>query len=189
MRAKRILAVAALLLMTAACSGNTAELDAMKAERDALEAQLAAVETQRAAVETRHELSSNTQQQVADIIADPGAFGDKMEVLDALAALATADAVMDDTAFGAVEIRRAWASTIYDTNSTITTWATWLSDDGATGGSMWTWTGTAQNGEPFELIGINIDRYDENGLLSHSVVDWPYPSDTVRSALATGGPD
>jgi hypothetical protein len=189
MRAKRILAVAALLLMTAACSGNTAELDALKAERDALEAQLAAVETQRAAVETRHELSSNTQQQVADIIADPGAFGDKMEVLNALAALATADAVMDDTAFGAVEIRRAWASTIYDTNSTIKTWATWLSDDGATGGSMWTWAGTAQNGEPFELIGINIDRFDENGLLSHSVVDWPYPGDTVRSALATGGPD
>jgi hypothetical protein len=91
--------------------------------------------------------------------------------------------------FGQVPYRQAWANTIFGTNSTIKTWTSWLSEDGASGGSLWTWTGTAMNGEPFELIGINTDRYDENGLLSYALVDWPYPSDTVRSAIAAGGPD
>ena len=72
------------------------------------------------------------------------------------------------------------------TNSTFKTWATWLSEDGATGGSLWTWSGTARNGEPFELIGINMDRYDDNGLVSYILTDWPYPSETVTAAIVTG---
>ena len=96
---------------------------------------------------------------------------------------------MDDTALGSVPIRSAWDNTIFGTDSTIKTWVTWLADDGSSGGSLWTWSGTARNGEPFELIGVNLDDYDENGLLTYSLVDWPYPAETVKGAVATGGPD
>ena len=126
---------------------------------------------------------------IAEIIAEPEAFGDRSEALDKMTALATPEAVMDDTAFGPVPIRDAWDNTVFGTDSTFKTWVTWLADDGSVGGSLWTWTGTANNGEPFELIGINLDDYDENGLMTYSLVDWPYPAETVRAAVATGGPD
>ena len=170
-----------LSLMAAACSSDSAELDEVKAERDALAAELAASEA-------RHDLSLANQQLAAEIIADPEAFGDREEVLDALSALAAPDAVMDDTAFGSVPIREGWDNTIFGTDSTLETWITWLARDGSGGGSVWTWSGTAQNGEPFELIGVNIDDFDDNGLVTYSLVDWPYPGDTVRAAFATGGP-
>ena len=82
---------------------------------------------------------------------------------------------------GSVPIRSAWDNTIFGTDSTIKTWVTWLADDGSSGGSLWTWSGTARNGEPFELIGVNLDDYDENGLLTYSLVDWPYPAETVEA--------
>ena len=31
---------------------------------------------------------------------------------------------------------------------------------------------------------INIDNYDENGLLTRSLVDWPHPAESVRAAIA-----
>jgi hypothetical protein len=193
--------------MAAAC-GSDSELEEVKAERDALAAELAAVESrcgsdseleevkaerdalaaELAAVESRHELSRATQELGAEIIADPESFGDRDEVLDALEATAVPGAVMDDTAFGPVPIRSAWDNTVFGTDSTLRTWVTWLAEDGSSGGSLWTWSGTAWNGEPFELIGVNLDDYDENGLLTYSLVDWPYPADTVTAAVATGGP-
>lgn len=66
----------------------------------------------------------NNQQLTADNVADPAAFGDRDEVLDALGAAATADAVIDDTAFGAMPIRSGWNNTLFGTNSTFKTWAT-----------------------------------------------------------------
>ena len=56
-----------------------------------------------------------------------------------MTAIATPGAVMDDTAFGAVPIRNAWNNTIFGTESTLTTWVTWLAEDGSGGGSLWTW--------------------------------------------------
>ncbi len=184
MRAKVVWVIVLALLWTtvASCSSDSAELDEVTAERDALAAELAAGES-------RHELSLENQQLVAEIIADPEAFGDREAALDALTALATPGTIMDDTAFGPVAIRVAWDNTIFGTDSTIETWATWLAEDGASGGSLWTWSGVADNGEPFELIGVDIDDYDEQGLLTHSLVDYPYPAETVKAALQTGGPD
>ena len=168
-------------LAGAACGGDS-ELEDVKAERDALAAELAAVES-------RYELSRANQELIAEIVAEPEAFGDRSEVLDMLTALTAPGAVMDDTAFGPVPIRSAWDNTIFGTGSTIKTWVTWLADDGSNGGSLWTWSGTADNGEPFELIGVNLDDFDESGLVTYSLVDWPYPAETVRAAVATGGPD
>jgi hypothetical protein len=168
-------------LMVAACGGDS-ELEDVKAERDALAAELAAVES-------RYELSQANQELIAEIIAEPEAFGDRSEALDKMTATAAPGAIMDDTAFGPVPIRTAWDNTIFGTDSTIKTWVTWLADDGSSGGSLWTWSGIASNGEPFELIGVNLDDYDESGLLTYSLVDWPYPAETVKAAVATGGPD
>lgn len=168
--------------LTVAACGDDSELEDVKAERDALAAELASMES-------RYELSRANQEMIAEIIAEPEAFGDRSEALDRMTALATPEAVMDDTAFGPVPIRDAWDNTVFDTDSTIKTWVTWLADDGSSGGSLWTWSGTAGNGEPFELIGINLDDYDENGLVTYSLVDWPYPAETVKAAVATGGPD
>lgn len=176
-----LLSLAASSLTVAACAGDS-ELEDVKAERDALAAELAAVES-------RYEMSRANQEMIAEIIAEPEAFGDRSEALDKMTALATPEAVMDDTAFGPVPIRSAWDNTVFGTDSTIKTWVTWLADDGSSGGSLWTWTGTASNGEPFELIGINLDDYDENGLVTYSLVDWPYPAEAVKAAVATGGPD
>jgi hypothetical protein len=175
-----VLSLAMVSPMLAAC-GDDAELEEVTAERDALAAELAAAES-------RYELSRANQALIAEIIAEPEAFGDPAEALDEMTALAAPDAVMDDTAFGAVPIRAAWDNTIFGTDSTIRTWATWLAEDGSSGGSLWTWSGTARNGEPFELIGVNLDEFDENGLVTYSLVDWPYPAETVKAAVATGGP-
>jgi hypothetical protein len=35
---------------------------------------------------------------------------------------------------------------------------------------------SAWNGEPFELIGVNLDEYDNEGRISYEIVDWPYDS-------------
>jgi methyl-accepting chemotaxis protein len=191
------IAVVAILLFTAAAcsSSDSVELDALASERDALAAERDALAGERdalaaqlAAMETRRELSTANQQLIAEIIADPGAFGDEEEALDAMAALAAPGAVMDDTAFGPVPIRAAWRNTLFGLDAKIESWATWLAEDGSSGGSLWTWSGTARNGEPFSLIGINIDSFDEDGLVTYSLVDWPYPGETVRSAIANGGP-
>ncbi len=53
-------------------------------------------------------------------------------------------------------------------------------------GSLWIWAGTARNGEPFELIGINTDLYDDDGLVTHSLVQWPYKNDYVTGAIMNG---
>jgi len=47
-----------------------------------------------------------------------------------------------------------------------------MCDDGSQAGSLWTWVGEAQSGEPFELIGINLDKLDD--------------ADYVRDSFATG---
>lgn len=71
-------------------------------------------------------------------------------------------------------------------DATISTWVRWAAEDGSSGGSLWIWEGTARNGEHFELVGVNLDTFDENGLMTNSIVDWPYPADYVRQAFAAG---
>lgn len=61
-----------------------------------------------------------------------------------------------------------------------------MADDGATGGSLWTWAGTAANGRPFELIGIDLSTYDDDARVMHITVDWPYSAEEVRQAFAEG---
>jgi hypothetical protein len=104
-----------------------------------------------------------------------------------LVELAVPGAVMDDTAFGPVALRSAWRNTMFGSvDATISTWVRWAAKDGSSGGSLWIWEGTARNGDHFELVGVNLDTFDENGLMTNSIVDWPYPADYVRQAFAAG---
>ena len=157
------------------------QLDEAVNGRDALAAQIAVADV-------RHELTVVNQAALAEIIADPTAYGSEEEALDLLMGYAIDDAVMDDVALGSIGMREAWRETIFWTDSDIETFATWIADDGSNGGSLWVWSGLATNGEPFDLVGVNIDTYNDDGLITYERVVWPYPDAYVQQALENGTP-
>jgi hypothetical protein len=162
-----------------ALADGEAQLVQITAERDSLIADAPASAD-------RYEKSAANTERVAAIIDDPDAFGTKEEVLDELMALATPEAVMDDTAFGAVPIRQAWSNTLWGSDATIKTWVRWMCDDGSQAGSLWSWIGESNSGKPFELIGVNLDEFDDEGRVTYSLVDWAYDSAYVRESVASG---
>lgn len=162
---------------------------------DALEEQLAAVTAERdelaaqvAVQQARHDKAQATQQAVLDIIADPTSFGTEEEVLDLLDQYAVSpNIVYGDEAFGDTTWRTGWQNTLFGSvDADIQTWTRWLSDDGSTGGSLWSWNGTAANGEPFTLSGIVIDQFDDDGLYKGARVYYPMPDEDVLAAFAGG---
>lgn len=186
MRWKLALVVPLLLLPAVGCSGDDdqglqEELEAVTAERDELAAQVAAQQA-------RHDKASATQQAVTDIIADPTAFGTEDEVLDLLDQYAASPQIVyGDEAFGDTTWRTGWRNTLFGSvDADIQTWTRWLSDDGSNGGSLWSWNGTAENGEPFTLSGIVLDQYDENGLVAGLRVYYPMSDGDVLAAFANG---
>ncbi len=149
------------------------KLDAVTAERDALA-------TQAATAAARYDKTKATIDAVTELIADPQAHGTEAEFLDQLMVFFAPDAVMDDAAFGAVPMREAWTNTLFgDADAKIDTWHTWISEDGSSGGSLWTWSGTNAVGRPFELIGISIMSYNDEGLQTYQLVTWPYSDEYV----------
>jgi hypothetical protein len=156
-----------------------AQLAEVSAERDELGYQVSASAS-------RSDKTEATVETLAAIIDDPDSFGTKSEVLDLLMTMATDDAVMDDTAFGDVPMRSAWSNTLWGSSANIETMVTWVCDDGSQAGSLWKWSGEARNGEPFELIGVNLDEYNDEGKVTYSLVDWPYEGSYVRDALSKG---
>jgi len=192
-----VASIAVLVLAVAGCSSsNPIESEgyqALEQELAQAEAQLAEVVAERdtlivgaSAGAARYEKSVANTERVATIIDDPDAVGTRDEVLDELTTLATPEAVMDDTAFGAVPIRQAWSNTLWGSDATIKTWVRWMCDDGSEGGSLWIWAGESQSGEPFELIGVNLDDYDDEGRVTYSLVDWPYDGAYVRESFYSG---
>lgn len=197
---RRLIAVVAVLgLLLVACSSDPTTSE----EYQELEQQLADTEQSLADVtaerdslaatagesSARYEKSLATQEAVDDILNNPESYGSEEEVVELLATYATEDAWMDDDVFGAVPIKNAWYYTLYGgtMDSEIDNYYRWLSDDGSQGGFLWLWHGTNQAGNPFELPGINLDEYDENGLLAYSYVVYPYPDDYVREAVEGSG--
>ncbi|MEA3511288.1 MAG: hypothetical protein U9R51_07630, partial [Actinomycetota bacterium] len=71
-------------------------------------------------------------------------------------------------------------------DATIHTWTSWLSEDGSVGGSLWTWSGTARNGEPFDLQGLEISRFDDEGLYTEVIMQYPYEDAEVHRRIAEG---
>jgi hypothetical protein len=197
MRRNLLTSVALVLLVVSGCSSSdpttTDEYAALEQELALAEARLVETTTeldtlsqQIANAIGRSDKTAATVESLAEIIKDPDSFGTQSEVLDLLMTMATDDTVMDDTAFGAVAMRTAWANTLWGSGATIDTSVTWMCDDGSLAGSLWTWRGQARNGEPFELIGVNLDEYNDEGKITYSLIDWPYEGAFVREAFARG---
>lgn len=158
------------------------QLSDMTAERDSLAAG-------RVPAETRHEKAQAHIDLVMEILDDPDAFGSEEEVVAALVEHYTAEAVMDDIVFGAVPIANAWHNTLYGgaVDAEIDIYHSWLSEDGSQGGYLWVWHGTNAAGNPFELPGISLCEFDEDGLESYEYVVYPYPDEYVRDAFMGSG--
>ena len=83
--------------------------------------------------------------------------------------------------------RQGWKNTLFGgADATVRTWTYWLSDDGSTGGSLYTRLGTAVNGEPFEIQGLELGRFDDDGLYTEVVMLWPYENADVRRRFNEG---
>lgn len=168
----------------AACSTDEStqslqdQLTSVRAERDQLAAQFDA----RA---TRHEASLATITSEEEILANQDSYESPEAVVDALAALATPDAKMDDEVFGAVDLRQGWYNTLFGgaMDAKIDVYHHWLSEDGSQGGSLWVWHGVNMQGNPFELAGISLMDYDEQGRLTNEFVTYPYPDEYVEEAV------
>jgi hypothetical protein len=183
------LVVTALLVGgVAACSTDEStqslqdQLASVQAERDELAARLDAQAT-------RHEASVATIEAVEEILANQDSYDSEDAVVDALAALATPDAKMDDEVFGAVNYRQGWYNTLFGgaMDAKIDVYHHWLSEDGSQGGSLWVWYGDNMQGNPFELAGISLMDYDEQGRLTNEFVTYPYPDEYVDEAVDGAG--
>jgi hypothetical protein len=158
-------------------------LTAVTAERDALLAE-------KDAATTRHGKCQATNDEIIAIVADPDAYGTQSEVLDRLDALAAPGTIFGDEAFGETTWRSGWRNTLFGSlDATIHTWKDWLSDDGSQGGALWTWEGSAFNGEPFMLHGIALFTCDEDGLRDWEYVYYPYEGSEVQRAISSGNQD
>jgi hypothetical protein len=137
----------------------------------------------------RYEKTLSNQQAVEDILHNPESYGSEEDVVELLATYATAEAVMDDAVFGAAPIQTAWYNTLYGgaMDAEIENYHRWLSEDGSQGGVLWIWRGNNLVGNPFELAGISLNEYDENGLLTYEYVVYPYSDQYVREAVTGSG--
>ena len=156
---------------------------AISAERDAL--------AQATDSSDRHDNAARVQAEIRAILDDPEAFGTEDEIADLLATHAKGDALMDDDVYGAVLWRDGMHNTLHGTagaaDARLDTYDTWLCDDGSQGGALWMWHGTNAAGNPFELAGISLTTYDEDGLISYELVTYPYSDEYVRKAFSTSG--
>jgi hypothetical protein len=152
----------------------TAQRDALIAENDA---NVTRFETVQAQAELRNTVAT-----------DPSSFGTEQEVLDMLSEGATPDAVMLDEAWGSVPLKEAWRRTLFaeQLDAATTNWRAWNCSDGRTAVSLWAWEGTNIIGEPFSLVGINLNEYKDEGRLELSTVIWRYPHEYVYEEFETG---
>lgn len=172
----------------AACSTDEStqslqdQLASVRAERDELAARLDAQAA-------RHEAALKTITDTEEILANQDSYDSPEAVVDALAALAVDGATMDDEVFGAVPLRQGWYYTLFgdSMDAKIDVHHHWLCEDGSQGGSLWVWHGTNPNGKPFELVGISLDDYDEQGRLTNEFVTYPYPDEYVDKAVDGAG--
>ena len=178
-------------------STTSAELEAATTQLEAATTQLDAVATERDALvaedekaTARYEKAKANQDLLRSVVEDPTAFGTQEEVLDLIDAMATPDIVSGDLAFEIPSTgiwRTGWNNTLFNnTDAIIHTWRSWLSDDGSVGGSLWSWIGTARNGEPFSLEGLELSRYNDEGLYTEVIMLYPYENAEVRRRFHEG---
>ena len=192
--------VAVLAVIAAGCSTDATatdeyaaleqELASTQTQLDAVTAELDALVADDEKVAARYDNAKANQEVLLAVIKDPKAFGTEEEVLDLLDAMATPDIVSGDLAFGGTRTgiwRAGWRNTLFNnTDATLHTWKAWLSEDGSVGGSLWSWIGTTQNGEPFSLEGIELSRFNNEGLYTEVIMLYPYEDTEVHRRFNEG---
>jgi hypothetical protein len=158
------------------------QLAEVTAERDAL----ASLEHQPSG---RHDKAVATLDGIVAILDDPAAFGAEEDVVDLIATHATADALMDDDVFGPANYRSGFYNTLYGgaIDAQIDVYHAWVSDDGGSGGALWVWHGTNAAGNPFELPGLSVITFNDDGIVSYEFVTYPYSDEYVRQAVTGAG--
>ena len=138
----------------------------------------------------RYERAAANQETLMAVIADPTAFGAETEVLDMLDSMAVPDVVSGDLAFGGTSTglwRIGWRNTLFGSDDmSVQTWRYWLSEDGSVGGSLWTWHGIADNGEPFAIPGVEVSRFNDDGLYTEVVMFYPFEDEEVHRRVREG---
>jgi hypothetical protein len=186
-----VVAAMAFGLALAACSSDPPSTD----EYQELEGKLAAVTAERdlllaekAMADERLDKTSATIDAVGEIVSDPTAFGTEDEVLELLSQHFAPGATTHDLAYGEIDTIDGWRNTLFggQVDAVTTEWHNWVCEDGSQGGSLWTWEGTNFVGEPFELIGISIAGYNDEGLGTGNTVMWPYPDEYVWEEFGIG---
>ena len=100
---------------------------------------------------------------------------------------------MFDEVFGSVPYTQGFINTLFGGNidpdlvADMDGFDKWVSEDGSQGGSLWVWHGTNAEGNPFELVGLSIVTFDEDGKLVREVDSYPYPDEYVVEALFGAG--
>lgn len=170
------------VVVTALLAGGAAACSTDESTQS-LQEQLASMQA------ARHEASLKTITAEEGILANQDSYDSPEAVIDALAALAVDGAKMDDEVFGAVPLRQGWYYTLFgdSMDATIDVHHHWLSEDGSQGGSLWVWHGTNPKGNPFELVGISLIDFDEQGRLTNEFVTYPYPDEYVDEAVDGAG--
>ena len=86
-------------------------------------------------------------------------------------------------------MKTGWYNTLYDRtmDARIDTYHRWVSDDGSQGGALWVWHGTNLAGNAFELVGLSLNDYDEDGMLAYQWVVYPYSDEYVLEAVTGNG--
>lgn len=178
-------------LVLVACSNDSASTE----ECQELQQQLSEITTERddllaekAVAEQRFAKSSAALEATGRIVSDPASYGSEEEVLDLLMEYVEPDAVIHDLAYGTISTRQGWKNTLFGGQVDAETyeWHNWMCADGSQGGSLWTWRGTNVVGEPFELIGIALTEYSDEGLEARQTVAWPYDYQHVYDEFGVG---
>ena len=186
-----VVAVMAAAITVAACSGDptsTGDYQELEGEFAALEQELSAVTAERdllraekAKAEERFDKSSATIDAIGEIVSDPSAHGTEDEVLALLGEHFVPGATTHDLAYGEIDAIDGWRNTLFGgrADAVTTEWHNWVCEDGSQGGSLWTWEGNNFVGEPFELIGMSVAGFNDEGLNTGNTVMWPYPDEYV----------
>ena len=179
---------AVLLLSTSGCSQSDStgaveeQLAEVTAERDALL-------DRESAQQQRHDRALATLDEVTAMLNDPESVGSEEDVVDAIARHSTETAVMDDDVFGRVSYRDGFYNTLYGgaVDARIDAYDWWVSEDGSQGGVLWIWYGINKAGNPFELVGLSLQEFSDDGRIVYELVTYPYSDDYVRNAFQVTG--
>jgi len=195
----RLLAgLVSLSLVVVACSGQEVSMEGFRELKEELaqaESELVDVTAERDALLAQQELDSArvaksqiTADAIGQIVSDPASFGTEEQVVELLSHYITPDAITHDLAYGKVGTIQGWRNTLFagDIDAVTFEWHNWMSDDGSQGGSLWTWQGANFVGEPFELIGVALTTYNDDGLETSETVIWPYPDEYVYEQFGVG---